>query len=103
MAVKKAVDPAVSMAKAIMESLARRRSEGAGYPASLREVARNFASDISEADLRAALVKIFYSLPTVELGPLTASKPKYSMTRSHFIAKHHVVSRQRVAMQRLRY
>jgi len=57
MAVKKAVDPAVSLAKAVVEHLVRRRSEKAGYPALLREVARDVAPDISETDLRAALAK----------------------------------------------
>ena len=57
MAKKTAVDPAASLAKAIVESLVRRRSENAGYPASLREVASDVAADISETDLRAALAK----------------------------------------------
>ena len=58
MAKKTAVDPAASLAKAIVESLERRRNEKAGYPASLREVARDVAVEISETDLRAALAKV---------------------------------------------
>ena len=57
MAKQKAVDPAASLAKAIEESLIRRRSENAGYPVSLREVAQGVATDIRETDLRAALAK----------------------------------------------
>ncbi len=57
MAKKTAVDPAASLGKAIEESLLRRRRENAGYPASLREVARDVATDLSETDLRAALAK----------------------------------------------
>ena len=57
MAKKQAVDPAASLAKAIAESLERRRSEQGRYPASLREVAMDVAADISETDLRAALAK----------------------------------------------
>lgn len=50
MAKMTAIDPAASLAKAIVESLVRRRRENAGYPVSLREVARGVAADISEAD-----------------------------------------------------
>ncbi len=57
MAKKQAVDPAASLAKAIAESLERRRSEQGGYPASLREVASDVAAGIHETDLRAALAK----------------------------------------------
>lgn len=57
MAKKQAVNPAAELAKAIEESLVRRRSENAGYPASLRDVAFGVAPNVSESELRAALAK----------------------------------------------
>ncbi len=57
MARKKDVDPATALAQSLGKAFERRRSEGAGYPATLREVARDVAGEISDADLKVALTK----------------------------------------------
>ncbi len=57
MAKKKADDSATSLAKRIVQSLELRRAASSGYPASLREVARDVGFEVSEFEVRAALAK----------------------------------------------
>lgn len=71
MAKTKAVDPATLLALDIHQAFERRRAEGTRYPCSLRDVAREVSTDISDSELLAASTK----------SPLK-KKPKDSPDRS---------------------
>lgn len=57
MAKTKAVDPATRLAQDIHQAFERRRTEGARYPCSLRDVAREVSPEISDSEFLAASTK----------------------------------------------
>lgn len=69
MAKTKAIDPAARLAQDIHQAFERRRTEGIRYPCSLRDVARDVATEVSDSELLAASTKLplkKYWIPAIE-------------------------------------
>ena len=58
MAKTKAIDPAARLAQDIHQAFERRRTEGTRYPCSLRDVARDVVTEVSDSELLAASTKV---------------------------------------------
>ncbi|MEZ6122826.1 MAG: hypothetical protein R3C49_06575 [Planctomycetaceae bacterium] len=98
MAKKKAVrsNPAQELGEKILAELENRRSRGSGYPATLREIAREAASGVTDEDIKAALtVKPLkpglVSAFSDDLDALVVRKEDASLLAGHHLILQHLL------------